>query len=154
MDQLQFSSENKHEELEIISQNLVPTSLNDLSSRYESMKEYCQYLEEKYITAVEKGSALRVEDVQHEAHEIIAEVLVKVAGDIEKCSKNMERMLLLEGDSIATLTNRVSLIQGRLRLNEEQHARRKLEKLRRTKKIKLRIVKPVSEVEDFKPYVK
>ena len=48
MNEKQFSSEDAggQRELDFISQNLVPTSLNDLSSRYESMKEYCQYLEE------------------------------------------------------------------------------------------------------------
>jgi hypothetical protein len=121
--------------LEYISENVLPEALDTLSSRHDSMIQLAQYVEDKYAAQKHRGDDLSV--VEGEGLTALAEALVEIANDVSVISDKLESMLEVESTSIGVLTERVGVATARMRLSEEQYARRKLQKVRQNKTVNL-----------------
>ena len=115
-------------QLDALAEEVLPQALGDLASRHETARELVQYLEERYLQSKHHGQDSQ--DVEIEAHAILAETLGEVASDINRISGALDHMLRLESSAITTLAQRVSMTASRMRLNEDRYARQKLEKVR------------------------
>jgi hypothetical protein len=121
--------------LEFLSTEVLPQALGDLEGRHESIRELVQYLEDKYLIGKQKDDNLSV--IEGEALTTVAETLSIVSNDVNIVAENLTEMLAIEMDTIESLTNRVKVATARMRLSEEQYARKKLSKVRSVKTTKM-----------------
>ena len=121
--------------MDFISEKVLPQALGDLESRHESARELVQYLEDRYLSGKEMGENLS--DIKLEGLKTVVETVVEVADDVNIISNNLKQMLQMENDTISSLTERVRVATARMRLSEEQYARKKLSKIRSSKPVSM-----------------
>jgi len=105
--------EQPSQRLRYLTKTAMPDSLNALGSRYDSINQVVQYLEESHMSAV-AGEGVERSTVEVEARSYIVEALLNITSDIDLVAANLEQILELQTKAVDSLTTQVDLVRSQI----------------------------------------
>lgn len=99
--------------LRYLSKSSLPESLDALGSRYDSLSQVIQYLEESHMSAV-AGEGGDRNSVEVEARSYLVEALLNITSDIDLAAANLEQIIELQTGAVDSLTNQVDLVRSQI----------------------------------------